>query len=51
MNDEEKICGTCKWHRPDDTFPCDWVCVNSDSDNCADYTEYEDTCDEWEGRD
>lgn len=45
-----EICGTCKWHKPDEVFPSDWVCVNADSENCADYTEYEDTCDHWEER-
>jgi len=43
----EKVCGTCTWHWPNAE---DWVCVNSDSDYCSDWTDYCDTCDNWEGR-
>lgn len=28
-----------------------WVCVNDRSEYCADWTEYSDSCEEWEGRD
>ena len=41
------ICGTCRWHRGEGS---DWVCVNDKSDYCTDFTGYEDTCEEWEGR-
>jgi hypothetical protein len=45
--DGDKICGTCKWHSRDGE---DWICVNGDSDHRADWTGYDDTCDEWEER-
>ena len=48
MNDLE-ICGTCKYHHHESVTD-GWVCVNISSDYCTDFTEYEDSCDEWEGR-
>ena len=45
---EEHVCGTCKWHHCDKFT--DWVCTNPDSDYYTDWTEYKETCDEWEGR-
>lgn len=47
----DHCCGNCKWHYPDGTWPDDWICTNQASDHCADWTEYEDTCEEWEARD
>ena len=44
----EHICGTCKWHHKDQFG--DWHCVNSDSEWCTEWTEYTDTCEEWEGK-
>ena len=46
----EKICGECRWHCRDDSHPSDWLCTNNDSDYCAEYTGYEDSCGCWEGR-
>lgn len=46
MSDKE-CCSTCKHHYPDGL---DWVCTNPDSDYCADWTEYNDKCEEWEER-
>ena len=45
---ETKCCGTCKWHEceMDDS----WICVNRDSEYCADWTVYDHCCEEWEGR-
>ena len=39
-------CGTCIWSYLE---PIDkgWVCVNSDSDKCADWVDYWHTCDNW----
>lgn len=37
-----KCCGTCKWH---DDFS--WACFNGDSENCADFTDPEDSCPFW----
>lgn len=44
-----ECCGTCKWHKHE-SIDDGWVCCNGDSEYVADYTEYEDCCDEWEGR-
>lgn len=38
-----KNCGSCRWH---DDFS--WVCCNGDSPYCADFTDDDDTCDQWE---
>lgn len=45
----KRICGTCRWHKHEDISD-GWVCVNDQSDYCADWTDYDDTCDEWEGK-
>ena len=47
---DQQICGTCRYHLPDDVFPSDWVCVNNNSKNCGDWTEFEETCESWEER-
>lgn len=39
----EKCCETCNWH---DDFS--WACFNGDSENCADFTDPEDSCECWE---
>lgn len=44
---DSEICGTCKWHNKDHD---DWLCGNMESDNFADFTGYEDSCDCWENR-
>ncbi|WP_373829783.1 hypothetical protein [Bacteroides heparinolyticus] len=46
----KQCCGTCKWHEYDKAGK-DWVCVNDVSENVAEFTSYEDSCDEWEGKD
>lgn len=47
--EQAKICGTCQYHRYED-IDDDWVCVNADSEFCADWTSYTDSCDCWDGR-
>ena len=42
-----ECCGTCKWHRHENTSQ-GRACMNSESDYCADWTDYNDSCDEWE---
>lgn len=45
-----ECCGNCKYHvfeNIDDGY----VCVNSDSEYCSDWTEYADSCSEFEERD
>ena len=46
-NSMDKCCGTCKWHKYENISD-GFVCVNSDSDYFADWTEYGDSCEEWE---
>lgn len=46
---DEKCCGTCKWHKHE-RIDDGWVCTNPDSHCCADWTEYNDWCQEWEDR-
>lgn len=48
MKNEDKCCGTCKYHKPDDDFPEDWICCNDKSENVADWTDFEDVCDQYE---
>lgn len=47
-SDNRCCCGTCRWHRRD--YAGDWVCCNDQSENLSDWTDYEDSCEEWEGR-
>lgn len=35
--DEKRCCGTCKWRQHEDVDD-GWVCVNSDSEYCTDWT-------------
>lgn len=49
MQNEERCCGTCRWHCHENVTD-GWVCVNGDSDNCTDFTDYNDSCEEWEAR-
>lgn len=46
---DKKCCGTCKYHHHEN-IDDGWVCVNSDSEYVADWTEYNNWCDEWEER-
>lgn len=46
----EQCCGTCEYHKFENVND-GYVCVNSDSEYCADWTEYSDCCEEWEERD
>ena len=45
--DEERCCGRCKWHKLE-TVDSGYVCTNSDSEYCSDWTEYGDCCKAWE---
>lgn len=40
-----KCCATCRWYED-----YHGVCFNGDSPHCADFTDLEDCCEEWEGR-
>ena len=45
----EQCCGTCKYHRYEETSQ-GYVCCNDQSEYLADWTEYEDVCEEYEER-
>lgn len=47
MDDEERICGKCINHRYSDG---EWICNNPDSECYGCYTEYRDSCTDWEAR-
>ena len=49
MFDDREICGTCIYHQYDKQDE-DWCCDNQNSDRYTDWTEYTDTCGEWDGR-
>ena len=44
-----KNCGNCKWHEHED-IDDGYVCVNHESENCADWTEDDDWCQFWEAK-
>lgn len=44
----DKTCATCQWWASD---PMVWVCLNGDSEHCADFTDPDDTCPCWENYD
>lgn len=46
---DDKCCGTCKYHYHKNIGD-GWECVNDKSEYFADWTEYSDSCDEWEER-
>ena len=43
----DEVCGNCKYHQFE-SIDNGYVCVNPDSDNIADWTEYDDSCEDWE---
>lgn len=46
---EEHVCGTCRHHK-NNTKSGDWWCTEFDSEYFTDYTDYSDSCEEWEER-
>ena len=46
MKDKE-CCGTCKYHCYEKADQ-GWICTKDSSDYCADWTDYDDCCDEYE---
>lgn len=49
IREEKRCCGTCKWHKPDLNFKGDWICCNDQSEYIADWCNYDDVCEDWEG--
>ena len=46
---KEQICGTCEYHQHE-KLTQGWVCVNSGSIYCTEWTDYNDRCEMWEER-
>jgi hypothetical protein len=46
---DEQICGTCRIHWCDVQSE-EWYCANHKSENSNEFTEYSDTCEDWEGK-
>ncbi|MBR3646212.1 MAG: hypothetical protein IKN54_07310 [Lachnospiraceae bacterium] len=52
MRTVEKVCGECKWcHKEQVGEDWDMICVNGDSDYCADFVEWNHSCEEFEEKD
>ncbi len=49
MMDDRRICGECKWYQHED-IDDGWVCINSDSEHCTNWCDYDDSCEEFEER-
>lgn len=47
LSQADCVCGRCRWNRHDGKG---FYCGNTYSENHTHYTEYTDSCDEWEGR-
>ena len=46
---DNEVCGTCKHHYYDKEEQ-EWVCDCALSDRCGEFTEYGETCNEWEDK-
>lgn len=42
-------CGNCRWHYHED-IDDGYMCVNAESNRCADWTDDTDFCEAWEGK-
>lgn len=45
--ERKECCGNCRYHEKD-LYDEGYICVNGESDYCADWTEYNDFCEEYE---
>ena len=43
----DKTCGTCYWHTHED-IDDGWICTNSESEYCCDWTDRDSGCGKWE---
>lgn len=48
--ENEKTCGTCKHNKRNPGDVGDFWCNNPESDNYTDFTDYDTSCEEWEGK-
>lgn len=46
---KKQCCGTCQYGSYDKMQG--YVCVNGESEHCADFTDYDHCCSEWERKD
>ena len=49
-DDVEECCGTCRHHKFDYDSG-EWICNADFADNFGQFTEYKDTCEDWEDKD
>lgn len=47
--EERQCCGTCL-HHCRESIDNGYVCTNDQSEYCSDWTDYNDSCEDWEGR-
>ena len=47
-NDYAECCGTCRYHKKDASD--DWICTCPYSEYMSVWTEYDASCDSWEGK-
>lgn len=48
-NKEKHNCKTCRYFSHDeDMLDGDFICINDQSENLADYVSYKDSCSKWE---
>jgi len=48
-SEQIKLCGNCHWHQHDFDYH-EWTCANRDSENYADFTEFNYKCECWDKR-
>ena len=49
----EHCCGSCKFHKPANPYyeeDCEFLCDNELSDYYCDYTEFKDSCEDYEDK-
>lgn len=49
MHEQNEICGECRYHCRAN-LDGDWVCENPESNREGEWTDYDDGCENWEGR-
>lgn len=47
MRDVKECCGTCRYCK---IYQGEWMCYNAQSEFYCCYCDFEDSCEDWEGR-
>lgn len=47
IEEDNKCCGTCFFHKLENAKLDEWSCDNHDGEYFGDYTEYNDKCPDW----